>query len=167
MPIEWDFVYVADGQAHKNHLALLEAWRELALEGVKPRLALTLTSRDGHLINTVNAMRAECGANIHNIGQISHQEVLELYRCSRALIFPSQFESFGLPLVEAHELGLPILASELDYVRDVCSPEQTFDPNSPLSIVRAVKRFLDIPESMPAMYSPRDFLRELFETEPE
>ena len=40
------------------------------------------------------------------------------------------FESFGLPLLEASSIDLPIIASESDYVRDVCEPAQTFDPNS-------------------------------------
>ena len=39
---------------------------------------------------------------------------------------------------------MPILAPELDYVRDVVEPDQTFDPNSPTSIARAVLRHLNI-----------------------
>jgi hypothetical protein len=49
-------------------------------------------------------------------------------------------ESFGLPLVEAANLQLPILAPELDYVRQVCEPSQTFDPYSSRSIAMAVMR---------------------------
>ena len=49
-----------------------------------------------------------------------------------------------MPLIEARRIGLPILASELDYVRDVLDPEEVFDPDSPVSIARAVKRFMKI-----------------------
>ena len=77
------------------------------------------------------------------------------------MIFPSTSESFGLPLVEAAHLGLPILAPELDYVRDVCSPVQTFDPTSPLSIARAVKRFLKVPEPELSLRSQQEFWDEL------
>ena len=77
------------------------------------------------------------------------------------MIFPSTSESFGLPLIEATHAGLPILASELDYVRDVCSPVQTFDPTSPVSIARAVKRFLAAPEPALQLRSPQEFWREL------
>ncbi len=59
-----------------------------------------------------------------------------------ALIFPSKTESLGLPLIEAASAGLPIIASELDFVRDVCVPNETFDPYSSTSISRAVKRLL-------------------------
>jgi hypothetical protein len=47
-----------------------------------------------------------------------------------------------MPLIEASQAGLPVLASELDYVRDVIDPEQSFDPESAISIARAVKRFI-------------------------
>jgi glycosyltransferase involved in cell wall biosynthesis len=57
-------------------------------------------------------------------------------------VFPSVSESFGLPLIEARQVGLPIVASELDFVRDVCEPEHSFDPYSSVSIARAIRRFL-------------------------
>ena len=77
---------------------------------------------------------------------------MNLYKNSRALIYPSTLESFGLPLLEAATCGLPVLASELDYVRDIVSPAVTFDAGSAVSIARAVRRFLGCPESpMPVM----------------
>lgn len=154
---EWDFVYVADGEAHKNHRCLLEAWRVLAQQGIRPKLALTLGARDGGLEQLMVALRAECGAEVHNLGQMPHEQVIELYRRTRALIFPSLGESFGLPLIEAQQLGVPIVASELDYVRDVCEPAQTFDPRSAQSIARAVKRFLQQPELSLHLHSPAEF----------
>ncbi|MGH8848481.1 MAG: glycosyltransferase, partial [Polaromonas sp.] len=61
----------------------------------------------------------------------------------------------------------PILASELDYVRDVCSPVQTFDPASPVSIARAVKRFLAVPEPVMQLRTPHEFWQELLRAVPE
>jgi hypothetical protein len=49
-------------------------------------------------------------------------------------------------LIEARQANLPVLASELDFVRDVLDPEQTFDPESSISIARAVKRFMGVNE---------------------
>jgi glycosyltransferase involved in cell wall biosynthesis len=140
----WDFIYVADGQVHKNHRRLLEAWKLLDEQGIRPSLALTLGPRDRELatelINAANRL------NIVNLGLLPHDELMKLYRQARALIFPSTIESFGLPLVEAAALRLPILAPELDYVRDVCVPTECFDPFSAISIARAVRRFLGKPE---------------------
>jgi glycosyltransferase involved in cell wall biosynthesis len=75
------------------------------------------------------------------------------------LIYPSQLESFGLPLVEAVSLGLDVIASELDYVRDVVYPVQTFDPTSALSIARAVKRYCGLTDPAFQLNSPAEFLK--------
>jgi glycosyltransferase involved in cell wall biosynthesis len=99
--------------------------------------------------------------NVTNIGFVPPLELLGHYARSRALIFPSTCESFGRPLMEAKELGLPVLASELDYVRDLLDPAQTFDPASPLSITRAVKRFLDKPEQRPPVLNATEFLTDM------
>lgn len=158
---EWDFVYVADGEAHKNHRNLLQAWQLLARENLKPSLALTLSPRDEVLKQEI-AHASEVGTlEIKDLGQISRADVLRLYAHARALIFPSTSESFGLPLVEASQLRLPILASELDYVRDVCVPVETFDPNSPVSIARAVRRFLECPEPAVTLVTPAEFWSQL------
>jgi len=138
----WDFVYVADGVDQKNHRLLLAAWIELGAAGIYPTLAFTLPPRDRLLIDEVNLARARHGVAVHNLGEMPHLAVLQLYRQSRAMIFPSLSESFGLPLVEAHQMGLPIVASERDFVRDVCVPAETFDPLSAHSITSAVRRFL-------------------------
>ena len=162
---EWDFVYVADGEAHKNHGNLLRAWALLAKDNLRPSLALTLSSRDAALKQVVAQVNERTGLNIRDLGQIPHAEVLRLYASARALIFPSTSESFGLPLIEASHLGLPIIASELDYVRDVCVPVDTFDPNSPVSIARAVKRFLGCPEPPVVLRTPAEFWAELLQDE--
>ena len=53
-----------------------------------------------------------------NIYFDNHDDLLEMYPKSRALIFPSNYESFGIPLIEAKNFNLPILAGELDYIRE-------------------------------------------------
>ncbi len=143
----WDFVYVSDGEAHKNHHRLLQAWSLLAEQGLRPSLALTLGPRHAKLIAQAESLARQHGLNLHNTGPLTRAQVIDLYRRSGALIFPSMLESFGLPLLEAVDAGLPVLAPELDYVRDVCEPAQTFDPESPVSIARAVRRHLGAPET--------------------
>ena len=162
---EWDFVYVAEGEAHKNHGNLLRAWELLAKDNLRPSLALTLSSRDAALRQVVAQVNEQTGLHIRDLGQIPHTEVLRLYASARALIFPSTSESFGLPLIEASYLGLPIIASELDYVRDVCVPADTFDPNSPVSIAMAVRRFLGCPEPTVMLRTPAEFWAELLPDE--
>tara|TARA_B100000900_G_C20567368_1_gene711729 strand:- start:170 stop:1222 length:1053 start_codon:yes stop_codon:yes gene_type:complete len=156
--IEFDFIYVADGLPHKNHSILFKAWEILANEDYFPLLAITISPSEKKLLKKVSMLQ-EQGIKILNLGWLSHHEVLLKYKSCRCLIFPSLRESFGLPLVEANKLDLPILASELDYVYDVCEPTVTFDPNSPRSVARAVKRFLNIKTSIKKMQDPKDFVR--------
>lgn len=157
----WDFVYVADGEAHKNHRHLLQAWQLLAADGLRPSMAWTLSPRDAALRQLMDEAVQRHGLRITDLGHRPHAEVLALYRRTSALIFPSTTESFGLPLLEARRLGVPILAPELDYVRDVCEPVQTFDAGSPVSIARAVRRFLgQAPAPAPAC-TPARFIEAL------
>jgi len=64
-------------------------------------------------------------------------------------------------LVEARQACLSVLASELDYVRDVLDPDQSFDPNSKVSIARAVKRFFGIAEEGAPLLDAHGFLEKL------
>lgn len=128
-PPATDFLYVSDGSAHKNHRRLFAAWILLAEQGLFPKLAVTLhPHRDAALRAELDRLTRQHQLRIDDLGQRPHAEILAQYRTARALIFPSYAESFGLPLVEAAAAGLPILASELDYVRDVCVPVQSFIP---------------------------------------
>jgi glycosyltransferase involved in cell wall biosynthesis len=156
---KFDFLYVASGEPHKNHLRLIEAWCLLAKEGQFPSLCLTLEdSRFTELCQEIEVMQQQYELKITNVGGLSHSDVLALYARAGAVIYPSNFESFGLPLIEARQAGLPVLASELDYVRDVLDPEQTFDPESSVSIARAVKRFIGLDEAALPLLDAKGFL---------
>ena len=139
----YDFLYVASGEPHKNHVRLVEAWCILAGEGLRPRLYLTLNSKTTPgLCQWIERQRQKYELSIEIAGAAGEVDLAALYQAAGALIYPSTFESFGLPLIEARQAGLPIIAAELDYVRDVVDPEESFDPLSAFSIARAVKRYL-------------------------
>ncbi len=157
---EIDFLYVADGQPHKNHENLLKAWQHLSSLGISANLSLTIINND-NIQKKINDMK-EKGINIQNLGEIDHEDMGMIYMNSKALIYPSFFESLGLPLIEASSIGLPIIASESDYVHDVCNPAQTFDPNSYLSICRAVTRFLKIKDKKEQSIEPKEALKNMF-----
>lgn len=138
----WDFIYVANGAGHKNHRRLFSAFKLLAEEGLRPTLAITVSKDDIGTLEGLDDLREIFGVNIENLGQLPHSEVLRHYRLARAVLFVSYAESFGIPLLEAAYARRPIIAGELDFVRDICEPVQTFDPMSDVSIARAIKRFM-------------------------
>ena len=165
--VEWDFIYVSDVEGHKNHHNLLEAWKILARSERFPSLALTVSPDNIEMLEKLNNLRRDFKLQVVNLGIIPHREVWRAYINSGALIFPSKSESFGLPLMEAADLGLPIVASELDYVRDVCVPSETFDPESPLSIARAVERFLKVGQALDQPFTPEEAWASLCAMRPE
>lgn len=156
----FDFVYVASAEHHKNHHKLLEAWCLLAQQEIRPSLALTVP-QDTPLCALIEQLTQQWQLNIANMGQLTPIEVSALYDQSAALIYPSTTESLGLPLIEANERKLPIIAAELDYVRDVVEPVETFDPDSHVSIARAVKRHLGVAQCPQPMNGPAAFLEEV------
>ncbi len=156
---KFDFIYPASGDPHKNHRRLIEAWSVLAKDGLFPSLCITLdTVKYPVLWTWIDAQTKRLGLNITNLGFLPHDEILMQYHHAKALIYPSLLESFGLPLMEAEEAGLAVVAAELDYVRDILNPVQVFDPLSPLSIARAVRRFLGKPGSELALLTAKEFL---------
>lgn len=153
------FIYPASGVPHKNHLALINAWIFLAKKGLYPKLYITIDEVEfPSLAKKINEKVNAFNLKIENVGNISSKDLEVLYKKSSALIFPSLFESFGLPLLEASQLGLSVIASELDYVRDLnCPIKESFDPTSPTSIARAVIRFMDYKISEFEVSSPYEF----------
>lgn len=156
---KYDFIYVASGEPHKNHKNLINAWCDLADQGIFPSLVLTLDeSNSNQLLEWIKDKISKYRLNIVNMGKIPFEQVRELYGMTHSLIYPSTYESFGIPLIEARQHGLSVIASELDYVRDIIDPEQTFDPQSYKSISRAVKRFFKINEPILPLKIPSEFI---------
>lgn len=157
-----EFLYVASGEPHKNHRNLIEAWCLLAQEGAFPSLRLTIDEvQFPEICSWLKLKKAELGLKVENLGSIPRAQIQLLYERSQALIFTSEFESLGLPLIEARQAGLSVLAPELDYVRDVLDPDQVFDPASPISIARAVKRFLGSEERPLSLLNAEGFLNQI------
>jgi glycosyltransferase involved in cell wall biosynthesis len=157
------FLYVGSGEPHKNHRKLIEAWCILSKEGHYPTLLLTLDEKvHADLCFWIDKKKQDFRLNLQNLGWQSHAQIKHLYVRVQALIYPSTLESFGLPLIEARQAGLPVLASELDYVRDVLDPEQSFNPESATSIARAIKRFIGIDEPPLPLLDARGFLDQIF-----
>ena len=159
----YNFIYPANNYFHKNHKNLLNAFKILSFEKIYPSLLLTVGPLDLELINLINIYKEDFNLKIEILKEVKPNQISKYYNMSECLIFPSKFESFGMPLIEATKFNLKIVASELDYVRDVCEPDHTFDPNSPISIARAIKRFLGISNNEFKIKKPIDFINQLIE----
>lgn len=135
-----DYVFISDFTGAKGHDELLAAWRLLAAEGIRKTLHLTINSRHTAFVAQVKAAVAD-GIPVVDHGIIPFNEVIELYKKSKALIFPSHNESLGLGIIEAITAGCQVISSDLPFVHAVCRPSLTFDPYDAMSIANAVKQF--------------------------
>ncbi|MGJ3243044.1 MAG: glycosyltransferase [Opitutales bacterium] len=119
--------YPAADYPHKNH-QIFEGLLRLDVSGLVERI--TLTVPDGRI--------AHSSKWLYCVGRLNHEQCLEAYQSADALVFPSVLESYGLPLVEAMVMGLPILASDLPYARALCGGVAIyFDPKSPENLLAA------------------------------
>ena len=114
------FVMIGTIEPRKNHLLVLQIWRELAARGPAPRLVLS-GQRGWECENTVDLLE-RCGALrplVVERGGCDDAEMATYLRHARALLFPSFVEGYGLPLAEALLLGTPVIASDLEVFREV------------------------------------------------
>ena len=156
---KYDFTYIASGERHKNHYELINAWCILADEKIFPTLCITIEDDKFKLLcNWIEEKKNKYNLKLENVGKIKYEEVWKIYSQSTALIYPSSLESLGLPLLEASRMGLDIVASELDFVRDIVDPEETFNPKSAVSIAKGVKRYLGMEDEKIEIISPKNFL---------
>ena len=139
----FDFCYISLAHPHKNHQKLFEAVKILEREKLHLSLVVTVESNKEDLIRMIEEINENSIIKIVNLGTISKEKVCEVYAQSKCLIFPSLEESFGLPLIEAVDMGLDVISSDLNYVYQVINPSLTFNPNDIQSIANTIQKYND------------------------
>jgi glycosyltransferase involved in cell wall biosynthesis len=131
-------LYPARPWAHKNHQRLLEAFALVRRD--RPELRLILTGA-GHDANQPEGVVAR--------GSVSGDELVELYRRAAALVFPSLYEGFGLPPLEAMACGCPVATSTAGSLPEVCGDAAVqFDALDVQGIAKAIFETLDRSEEL-------------------
>jgi glycosyltransferase involved in cell wall biosynthesis len=91
------------------------------------------------------------GARARGLGALGRDQVAAEMARAHALVMPSEVESLGLPLVEAMGVGLPVVAADVPYAREVCGEAGVyFRPGDPVDAARAIARALRAPEAYSA-----------------
>jgi len=140
---------VGSRNATKNLARLVEAWRLLDRDDL--RLVLV-----GGVNPRVFEGRGDGAAmpGVIDLGTVDDATLKALYQRALALVFPSLYEGFGLPLLEAMHIGCPVVASSASAVREVCGDAAVYcDALQPQGIAAALRELIDRP-------AQRDLMRE-------
>ena len=133
------FLYVSTYNAHKNYENLLDGFKIFYERCNVGELHLTLDENSGVILDKIDVMKSK-GYPIFNHGFVERKQLSILYKASEFVIYPSFSESFGIGIIEGIENGCKIIGSDLEYLKSVCNPSLTFNPNSPSSIADAFQK---------------------------
>jgi glycosyltransferase involved in cell wall biosynthesis len=135
--VRGDFLlYPANRWPHKNHERLFQALALAREDRQGLRLVLTGTGHDG----------ASLPDGVESRGRVSPDELVELYRSAAALVYPSLYEGFGIPLLEALACGCPVASSDAGPLPEVGGDSvRYFDPLSVDEMAQAIRDVLERP----------------------
>ncbi len=125
-------LYPANNWPHKNHATLFHA-RRLAQTAIGHTLALILVGAevDGREPWAKVITPDDRADGVRHLGYVPVTDLAGLYALSRALVFPSLFEGFGMPVLEAMRAERPVVCSDLPSLREICGNAARYvDPAS-------------------------------------
>ena len=148
--IDGPFVlFVGRLASNKGLLRLLDAFALLA--GREPRATLVLVGEDGGMAAAVDRHAREIGLErrVRRLGHVADERLLSAaYREARALVLPSDYEAFGLVLLEAMAQGTPVIASRVGGIPELVEAERAgllVTPGSTVDLAEAIGRLWDDP----------------------
>ncbi len=115
-------LHVGDLHERRNLTVVLDAVIAARRHfGALPGLSLVLAGVDRGVVEGLCAVAAEAGVEeaVVPLGEVGEPELHELYRCASALVYPSRYEGFGLPLIEAMASGTPVIAARAGAIPEV------------------------------------------------
>ncbi|HEX9094051.1 MAG TPA: glycosyltransferase family 1 protein [Coriobacteriia bacterium] len=135
---------VGDLQPRKNLARLIEAFSALVREGRETRLVIAGKKAWGFddVFETIE--RLDLGHAVVLTGYVGDDDLVDLYNAAELFVYPSIYEGFGLPPLEAMACGTPVVASDEPTLRETTGAAAlAVDPNDVESIADGMRRGLD------------------------
>jgi glycosyltransferase involved in cell wall biosynthesis len=156
-------LYVGSAYPHKNLVNLLKAWKLLEPKYGDTHHLVLVGNKDYFYERLVNSEEFGACKNILHTGFVHDDELASLYSWSNLYVFPSLYEGFGLPPLEAMHFNIPVVSSS-----ETCLPEVLgdasvyFDPYNPQHISEVISVVLEDKDvQMRLIQSGRARLKEL------
>ncbi|MFA6953002.1 MAG: glycosyltransferase family 1 protein [Patescibacteria group bacterium] len=140
------FVFVGTLEPRKNIINLMRAFKQfLESNPDKKDVILAVCGQAGYHAEEIMQEMLDLGLkrSIRYLGYITHNEKIELIKHSAAFVFPSFYEGFGLPVLEALALGAPTIASKVSSMPEIAGKAAIYiDPKDINEIAKAMKDVL-------------------------
>ncbi len=134
-------LYVGNAYPHKNLGTLIDAWKIFFSE--HPEYQLVLAGKESPWYETLKHNARGIG-NIVFTGYVEDSELVELYQHARLYVFPSLYEGFGLPPLEAMAYGVPVISSSASCLPEILGNAALyFDPSDAHDIARAMEHGIE------------------------
>ncbi|RIJ42071.1 glycosyltransferase family 1 protein [Pontibacter oryzae] len=133
-------LYVGNVKPHKNLSTLVKAFSGL-LETLDEKYTLVIVGKkDGFITSDQNVFKLlqanhTLNQRVFFTGQVSEKQLQLLYNSASLFVFPSLYEGFGLPPLEAMACGCPVIVSETASMPEVCADAALYFPPSDASIL--------------------------------
>lgn len=141
------FLTVGTIEGRKNHALLLQVWQRLALVLEDRTPLLVVVGQRGWEAELAQAMLDRdplIAPHVIERARADDHELAALFTGARALLMPSFAEGFGLPVIEAMQLGTPVIASDLPVFREIAGDIPLYlDPTDGPAWLAAVSDFID------------------------
>jgi glycosyltransferase involved in cell wall biosynthesis len=142
-------LFIGTLEPRKNVGGLLDAYQVLLERGIpvpELRLAGTATAAAAEWLERIE--RAPLKGIVRHLGYVQPVDTRQLYEGARALVMPSFEEGFGIPVLEAMTLGVPVVAARRGSLPEVLGDAGLLvDPTNPAEIADAIARILSDRES--------------------
>jgi len=141
-------LHVGANKPHKNHRCLLSAWAALrdtrAGAGADIGLVLAGPWSPRYDMPQERVQQLGLGPSVRLLGEVPVEDLPPLYSAAQCLVFPSLYEGFGLPVVEAMACGTAVLHADLSCLNEITGGAGLrFDPTRALDIKVALERILE------------------------
>lgn len=141
----YNFVYAASPNSHKNFECLTEATRILQARGIKGfQVNITINGEENAYAQWLHKQWGGV-VNLNFTGFMTRERLFNFYAKSHCLVFPSKVETWGLPITEFGVFDKPMLLADLPYAYETaagCNHVAFFDPDNPQELAKLMMNLI-------------------------